>query len=171
MARTPRHHRLVPLGTIGPYPQAPHGPSRLDRNRVSLTKMVVQGQTMKCWGHSKMHFPKVSCQTEPSSGGNQPFEVRHFSIFCVSVFWRFIELRASYRAQILTVERSRRPGKLLKCILGARSPNKLRKACAKVRSRSRPRPAVRPRLSIRPRCSITARKQNRNGQLPIESCC
>ena len=53
------------------------------------------------------------------------------------VFWRFIELQASYRAQIKTVDRSRRPGKKFKCMLGACAPKKLQKTSAKVRSRGR----------------------------------
>ena len=53
------------------------------------------------------------------------------------VFWRFIELQASYRAQIKTVDRSRRPGKNLKYMLGACAPKKFRKTSAKVRSRGR----------------------------------
>ena len=46
------------------------------------------------------------------------------------VFWRFIELQASYRAQIKTVDRSRRPGKFFKYMFGACAPKKLQKSSA-----------------------------------------
>ena len=51
------------------------------------------------------------------------FDFSHF------VFWCFIELQASYRAQTLSVDRSQCPGKKIKCMLGARAPKKLRKTC------------------------------------------
>ena len=47
------------------------------------------------------------------------------------VFWRFIALQASYRAQIKTVDRSRRPGNFFKYMLGACAPKKLKTTSAK----------------------------------------
>ena len=67
----------------------------------------------------------------------RPLEVHHCFDFSRFVFWCFIELQASYRTQIKTVDRSRRPGKIFKCTLGACAPKKLRKTFAKVRSRGR----------------------------------
>ena len=58
------------------------------------------------------------------------FFVDFFVIFFDFVFWRFIELQASYRAQIKTVDRSRRPGNLFKYMFGACAPKKLQKSSA-----------------------------------------
>ena len=82
--------------------------------------------------------PKVACENFPSTRPKifRP-SVRFFFFVNLFVFWRFIELQASYRAQIKTVDRSRRPGKKIKCMLGACAPKKLRKTFAKVRSRGR----------------------------------
>ena len=58
--------------------------------------------------------------------------VNFFVNFLHFVFWRFIELQASYRAQIKTVDRSRRPGKFFKYMFGACAPKKLRKTSAMI---------------------------------------
>ena len=81
--------------------------------------------------------PKFQAERSHPRGVNGRSKFAIFSIFCVSVFRRFFELQASYRAENLTVDRSRRPGKILKCMLGARAPKKLKKTRAKARSRGR----------------------------------
>ena len=75
--------------------------------------------------------PKVAYENFPSTRPKIFRPSVRISFFVnLFVFWRFIELQASYRAQIKTVDRSRCPGKSFKYMFGACAPKKLKKTSA-----------------------------------------